>query len=317
MVGPPRVPVYLKGKEKQNTPPKTNTTPHPHHSSVLAAVPLLRPHPFMYQIQVETLGPPSSPSTLAHTLSPLSFPAAPPSRGGIVIVCPTLVLRRKDRTALVALSSSKSKATRGALGWETPPPQRGVRSIEAPRPADTPSAPATGWAKMGVEEKRESAPEEAMEEEEWAPLLRQRRSRCHGLRAACSGILNTRLRTHFMDTCRHICKMGTRAQRGVSPLSLLARPRRHTPASSNILISSNGLFPATYEQQLRNQPLWPPNCLSNQDEHKHLHPSETSFMVKKQTGARVDKQRDRKELLSCPNLPCNSRCRNESWYFAS
>ena len=37
------------------------------------------------------------------------------------------------------------------------------------RPADTPSAPATRWAKMGVEEKRESALEEAMEEEEWAP----------------------------------------------------------------------------------------------------------------------------------------------------
>ena len=34
-------------------------------------------------------------------------------------------------------------------------------------PSRTPSAPTTRWAKMGVEEKRESAPEEAMEEE-WA-----------------------------------------------------------------------------------------------------------------------------------------------------
>ena len=54
-------------------------------------------------------------------------------------------------------------------GWETPPSQRGARSAEAHRPADTPSAPATRWAKMGVEEKHESAPEEAMEDEEWAP----------------------------------------------------------------------------------------------------------------------------------------------------
>ena len=54
-------------------------------------------------------------------------------------------------------------------GWETPPPQQGVRSAEAPRPADTLSAPAAIWAKMGVEEKRESAPEEATEDEEWAP----------------------------------------------------------------------------------------------------------------------------------------------------
>ena len=53
-------------------------------------------------------------------------------------------------------------------GWETPPPQRGARSAEAPRPADTSSAPATRWPKMDVEEKRESVPEEAMEEEEWA-----------------------------------------------------------------------------------------------------------------------------------------------------
>ena len=44
-------------------------------------------------------------------------------------------------------------------GRETPPPQRGVRGAEAPRPADTPSTPATRWAKIGVEEKRESAPE--------------------------------------------------------------------------------------------------------------------------------------------------------------
>ena len=42
-------------------------------------------------------------------------------------------------------------------------------SAGAPRPADTPSAPATRWAKMGVEEKRESAPEETMGEEEWTP----------------------------------------------------------------------------------------------------------------------------------------------------
>ena len=45
---------------------------------------------------------------------------------------------------------------------------RGVERRGA-RPADTPSAPATRWAKMGVEEKRESATKEAMEEEEWAP----------------------------------------------------------------------------------------------------------------------------------------------------
>ena len=45
---------------------------------------------------------------------------------------------------------------------------RGVEGRGAP-PSRTPSAPATRWVKMGVEEKRESAPEEAMEEEEWAP----------------------------------------------------------------------------------------------------------------------------------------------------
>ena len=54
-------------------------------------------------------------------------------------------------------------------GWETPPPQRGARSTKAPHQADIPSAPATRWAKMRLEEKRESAPEETMEEEECAP----------------------------------------------------------------------------------------------------------------------------------------------------
>ena len=45
------------------------------------------------------------------------LPLLPPfsSQGGIVIICPTLVFRRKDSTALVALSS-KSKAILGALG---------------------------------------------------------------------------------------------------------------------------------------------------------------------------------------------------------
>ena len=38
----------------------------------------------------------------------------------------------------------------------------------APRPADTPSALATRWAKVRVEEKSESSPEEAMEAEDWA-----------------------------------------------------------------------------------------------------------------------------------------------------
>ena len=53
-------------------------------------------------------------------------------------------MRPWDRTATI---------TRGAERRGTPP-------------SDTHSAPATRWAKTEVEEKRESAPEEAMEEEE-------------------------------------------------------------------------------------------------------------------------------------------------------
>ena len=44
-----------------------------------------------------------------------------------------------------------------------------MRSAEAPRPADTPSAPVKRCAKIEVEEKRELAPEEAVVKEEWAP----------------------------------------------------------------------------------------------------------------------------------------------------
>ena len=54
------------------------------------------------------------------------------------------------------------------MGPEEGGRRRHHNEAEEPRSADTPSAPATRWAKMGVEEKRESAPEEAMEEE-WAP----------------------------------------------------------------------------------------------------------------------------------------------------
>ena len=39
---------------------------------------------------------------------------------------------------------------------------------DAPRPADTPSALATRWARVRVEEKTESSPEEAIEAEDWA-----------------------------------------------------------------------------------------------------------------------------------------------------
>ena len=52
-------------------------------------------------------------------------------------------------------------------GWETLPPKRRARSAEVRRSSDTPSAPETTWAKMGVDEKRELASEEAMEKEEW------------------------------------------------------------------------------------------------------------------------------------------------------
>ena len=41
------------------------------------------------------------------------------------------------------------------------------------------------------------------------------------------------------------------------------RRRLGMPASSNALISSKVLFPATHQQQLHNQPLRLPNCLSN------------------------------------------------------
>ena len=67
--------------------------------------------------QVGGPGPPSSPSTSALVLDPSAFlfslsSPSPRSRGGIVTICPTLVLRRKDRTAFVALSSLKRKAIR-------------------------------------------------------------------------------------------------------------------------------------------------------------------------------------------------------------
>ena len=63
------------------------------------------------------------------------------------------------------------------VAWATVGPEEGgrrrhhnegCRAQRRPAQPTTPSAPATRWAKMGVEEKR-SAPEEAMEEEEWAP----------------------------------------------------------------------------------------------------------------------------------------------------
>ena len=61
-------------------------------------------------------GPPSSPSTSALSSSEPSPPPPASPRGGVVTICPTFVFRRKDSTALVALSSPKSKAILGALG---------------------------------------------------------------------------------------------------------------------------------------------------------------------------------------------------------
>ena len=56
---------------------------------------------------------PPPPSTSSLSTPELS---SPPSRGGIVTICPTSVFRRKDSTSLVALSPPKSKAILDALG---------------------------------------------------------------------------------------------------------------------------------------------------------------------------------------------------------
>ena len=45
--------------------------------------------------------------------------------------------------------------------------------------------------------------------------------------------------------------------------SLAPTHAKGVPFSSNVLFSSNVPSPATHKDRLRNQPLWPPNCLPN------------------------------------------------------
>ena len=108
IAGLPRVPLYLGEKTTQqnrtSTKPKDTQSPKPYCCP--EGGPLLRPLP----LSISHVGGPGPPSSPASSLS------ASPSRGEIVIICPTLVLRRKDRIALVALSSLNSKAILGALG---------------------------------------------------------------------------------------------------------------------------------------------------------------------------------------------------------
>ena len=80
---------------------------------VLETVPL-RPLPYKCPVR----GPAPSPPPLSpHPSPPRSLPPFPlRSGGGMVTICPTFVFRRKDSTALVTISSPKSKAIPGDLG---------------------------------------------------------------------------------------------------------------------------------------------------------------------------------------------------------
>ena len=104
---------WLNLKQERQTNPKQTTTQQ-NHFAVWRQPPPPAP-PFTIS-QMGGPGPPSSPSTPTLAPSELSSPSPSPLRGGIMTICPTFVLRRKDSAAFVVLLSSKSKAIQGAFG---------------------------------------------------------------------------------------------------------------------------------------------------------------------------------------------------------
>ena len=93
MAGLPRVPVYLKKKKQSRTKPPLAPNPRPKIQTRLA--PWRRPPPLALPFQQSHVGGPGPPSSPPISASALSSSSLHPPRGGMVIFCPTLVLRRR------------------------------------------------------------------------------------------------------------------------------------------------------------------------------------------------------------------------------